>query len=224
MGFTSDKGKYFVIFGIILLIFSIAGLVIVSIEKQGYLFHESRARTQTIECSQILNGNHSYEIIFGAYDYSTTSDAVVRVPFILYIDNIEILNTRLYSRDTFDHGEENDEAETHDSIYYYITPEEDVNFTLVGEMNSGDNWFFKIYQDVPSYIDTNFMICGIVIVFGVVALLKGGYEEMCASDEEPRRLESQRRELPVFQKLTEWKEIDDASYDENRSEKDYSYW
>ncbi len=224
MGFTSDKGKYFVIFGTILLIFSIAGLVLVSIEKQEYLFHESRARTQTIEYSQILDGNHSYEIILGAYDYSTTSDAVVRVAFILYIDNIEILNTRLYSRDTFDHGEENDEAEAHDSMYYYITPEEDVNLTLVGEMNSGDNWFFKIYQDVPPSIDTNFMICGIVIVFGIVALLKGGYEEMCAMEEEPRRLDSQRRELPVFQKISEWKEIDDAFYEEDRSEKEDNYW
>lgn len=223
MGFVSDKGKYFAIFGIILFIFSLTGAIIVSIEKEGYLLLETRAGTQTIECSQILDGNHSYEIIFGASDDSSGSDAVVSVPFVLYIDYTEVLNSRLYARDSFEY-EDNENPETYDSMHYYLTPSDDVNLTIVGEMSSGDSWYFKIYQDVPPSIDTKFMICGIVIVFGVVALLMGSYEEICVRDEEPRKLDSQRHELPVFQKFSEWKQIDDAFYEESRSEKEENYW
>ena len=222
MGFTSDKGKYFVIFGTILLIFSITGIILVTIEKNEYLYHETRNGTRIIECSLHLEGNHSYEIIFGASDDSSGSDAVVRVPFVLYVNDTEVLNSRLYSRDSFEY-EENENPETYDSIHYYLTPADDANLTISGEMSSGDSWYFKIYQDVPPSIDTKFMLCGIVIVFGIVALLKGGYEEMCAMDEVPRRLDSSTSELPVFQKLSEWKEIDDAFYEENCSEKE-SYW
>ncbi len=196
------------------LFFSITGAILVSIEKDEYLFHVTRNGTRIIECSLPLEGNHSYEIIFGASDDSSGSDAVVRVPFVLYVDDTEVLNSRLYARDSFEY-EENENPETYDSIHYYLTPPDDINLTITGEMSSGDYWYFKIYQDVPPSIDTKFMICGIVIVFGVVALLMGGYEEMCVWDEEPRRLDYQRRELPVFQKLTEWKEIDDALYEEN---------
>lgn len=223
MGLTSDKGKYFVIFGIILLIFSLTGVIFVSIEKNEYLYHETRNGTRIIECSLHLEGNHSYEIIFGASDDSSGSDAVVRVPFVLYVDDTEVLNSRLYARDSFEY-EDNENPETYDSIHYYLTLPDDVNLTLVGEMSSGDSWYFKIYQDVPPSIDTKFMICGIVIVFGVVALLMGAYEEMYATDEEPRRLDSSRRELSVFQKLSEWKEIDDEFYEENSSEKEDNYW
>lgn len=60
-------------------------------------------------------------------------------------------------------------------------------------------------------------------MFGVVNLLIGGYNEMRVRYEEMPRIDSQKRDLPVFQKLSEWKEIDDASYEENRSEKEDNY-
>ncbi|MGY5854880.1 MAG: hypothetical protein RTU92_15025 [Candidatus Thorarchaeota archaeon] len=95
MGFTSEKGKFFVILGVFLLIASIAGVVFVAIEKNEYLFHETRDNIRSIESSLLLEGNHTYEIVFGAEDESTEYDAIVGLRFILYIDGDEVMNSRL---------------------------------------------------------------------------------------------------------------------------------
>ena len=185
----------------ILLIVSIGGAIFVAIEKEGYLFDETRGRTQTIEYSQLLEGNHSYQVIFGASDESSGSDAVVRVPFILYIDDDEVLNSQLYARDGYEY-DDNENPDARDSIRYYTTPSVNVNLTIVGEMGSGDDWYIKVYRDVPPSVDTKFILCGIVIVFGVVALLMGGYEEMKFRDDEQKRIDAQRSESQIQQRYS----------------------
>lgn len=194
MNFVSLKGKFYVIFGILLLVLSSVGAISVYFEEEGYVIDRTYSYTSYVDYSLVLEGNHSYEIFFGAHDESSTSDAVVRVYYTLYIDNIVMLNSELYARDSLDRSEDDDEADTSDSIYYFIAPTEDVELEISGDVHSGDYCYVAIYRDVPASIDMKYLFCGVVFLLGVVNLLVGGHYETESRNEQKRLVTEQRRE------------------------------
>lgn len=174
MGFISKKGKHIAIAGLVLVLVSIAGILYVLVEKEGYLKDQVGDSDTAINYSQILEGNHSYEIAMGVFERTLYQNAVAEAEFILYVDGVEMLNEHLYDFDLSESGDSN-RAHAYDVVYYFLTPTEDVNVTIVGEMLNGDNWSIDVYQDVPPDIGMHFIIVGAMLLVGVVIMLSGFY-------------------------------------------------
>ncbi len=85
-----------------------------------------------------------------------------------------MLNEHLYDFDLSESGDSN-RAYAYDVVNYYLTPTEDVNVTIVGEMLNGDYWSIDVYQDVPPEIGTHFIIVGAMLLVSVVIMLSGFY-------------------------------------------------
>ncbi|MHA1881612.1 MAG: hypothetical protein ACTSUO_01015 [Candidatus Thorarchaeota archaeon] len=169
-------GKIITIIGIGMLLISVIGFISAASEKEGYLISETRDETSAIYHSQILEGNHSYELQIVASESTYDEDAVVRATFVFYVDGAVSLNDSLYSKDNIDIGNDPDRDRTgsaSDIENLLLSPTEDVNFTVVGEMTSGDYWYVKVYQDVPASIGTNFITYSALMIIGVFVFLGG---------------------------------------------------
>ena len=172
MGFISKNGTHIAIAGLVLVLISIAGILYVLVEKEGYLKDQISDSDAAINYSQILEGNHSYDIEMGVYERTLYGNAAADAEFILYVDGVEMLNEHLYDFDLSESGDSN-RAYAYDVVNYYLTPTEDVNVTIVGEMLNGDYWSIDVYQDVPPEIGTHFIIVGAMLLVSVVIMLSG---------------------------------------------------
>ena len=174
MHFISKRGKHIALAGLVLVLISIVGILYVLVERDGYLKDQVSESDAAIYFSQILEGNHSYEIAIGVYERTLYSNAVVDAEFILYVDGVEMLNASLHDFDTSEGGDSN-RAYAYDRRSHFLTPTGDVNVTIVGEMLNGDYWSIDVYQDVPASIGTHFIIVGAMLLVSVVIMLSGFY-------------------------------------------------
>ena len=148
MGLVSIKSKFFAALGILLLIFSVAGLIYVGIEHETYLYSEEYGYTGSIDYTEILEGNHTYEIFVGAREQTDRIDAVVNADYTIFLDGTEYMVGDLWARDSVDDEDETGDAS--DTDVYNLTLSNDANITVTGLMTSGDYWYVRIYQDVPA--------------------------------------------------------------------------
>ena len=119
MVLTSTKAKFFATLGILLLILSVVGLFYVGMEHESYLYSEEYGYTGSIEYTETLEGNHTYEIFIGAREQTDRIDAVVNADYTIFLDGTEYMVGDLWARDSVDDEDETGDASDTD-VYNHV--------------------------------------------------------------------------------------------------------
>ncbi|MHA1638331.1 MAG: hypothetical protein ACTSUO_01020 [Candidatus Thorarchaeota archaeon] len=194
MALISLKAKLIIAASVFLLVLAFVGYLYVDFQKDGYIISEERSESRDMEFTHLLEANHTYELLVGASDSEYDQDAVVRASFTIYIDGEETIVDELSSRDSVDRGEDDYDTDTSDGRFYFYTPSEDMNLTVMGELRYGDYWYIKLYQDIPPEFETHFIMTGIMALVGVIGLIGGAYVEDNARAYVEGRTDAQRSE------------------------------
>ena len=69
-----------------------------------------------------------------------------------------------------------------------------MNLIILVELISGDYWYIKVYQDIPTEVEFHYILTGVMALVSLIVMIGGLYVEDKASAYVEGRTDAQRNE------------------------------
>jgi hypothetical protein len=132
-----------------------------------FIHHSRSGVNSNFDETTDLQGNHSYKVQVTLTD-DDEWEAVVQGSMEVYIDG-ELVETKTFS--SYDWQNSDDDARATDTESVWLYPETDCQLRVVIEMDTGDEWSYVLFDNLPVELENHALFYGISGVLGIIFIL-----------------------------------------------------
>jgi hypothetical protein len=152
---------------IILTVFLLTTTIMIAFTMNGYIHHSRGGVNAGLDETTDLQGNHSYKVQVTLTD-NDPDNAEVQGSMEVYVDGVLV---ELRSLSDYDWPDADENARATDTESMWLYPESDCQLRIVIRMDTGDDWSYVLFEDLPEELEQQGLFYGITSVLGIVLIL-----------------------------------------------------